>query len=101
MNIHGPSLGICAGIATVSIVAAFFALNFVNTSNEIIIEETNSQPKQIGLSVFTANSSPYLGDKNAPITLVEFGDYQCFFCNRFFHETEDLILTNYVEAGKV
>ena len=51
--------------------------------------------------MFTANASPYLGDENAPITLVEFGDYQCFFCNKFFHETESAILKNYVETGKV
>ena len=35
------------------------------------------------------NGSPILGEPNAPITLIEFGDYQCFFCNKFFHETED------------
>ena len=51
--------------------------------------------------MFTANASPYLGYENATITLVEFGDYQCFFCNKFFHETESAILKNYVETGKV
>ncbi len=47
------------------------------------------------------NGSPILGGANAPVTLVEFGDYQCHFCNVFFHSTEDEILTNYVETGKV
>ena len=33
--------------------------------------------------------------------MVEFGDYQCTFCKKFFHETEESILINYVETGKV
>jgi protein-disulfide isomerase len=47
------------------------------------------------------NGSPILGDPNAPITLIEFGDYQCYFCNQFFHTTEDSLFKNYVETGKV
>ena len=50
---------------------------------------------------FLANASPALGDSAAPITLVEFGDYQCHFCNVFFHDTKDLIVKNYVEQGSV
>ena len=104
LNIHGPSLGIGVGIATVSIIAVFFAMNNLTNNAEFIIEESPApevKPKQLTLSIFTKNGSPYLGDENAPITLVEFGDYQCFFCNRFFHETEKSILSNYVETGKV
>ena len=33
--------------------------------------------------------------------MVEFGDYQCFFCNKYFHDTEHELLQNYVETGKV
>ncbi|HJU14263.1 MAG TPA: thioredoxin domain-containing protein, partial [Candidatus Nitrosotalea sp.] len=38
---------------------------------------------------------------NAPITMIEFGDYQCFYCNNFFHNTESDIVKNYVDTGKV
>ena len=30
--------------------------------------------------------SPILGDPSAPITIVEFGDYQCEQCFAWFHE---------------
>jgi protein-disulfide isomerase len=32
---------------------------------------------------------------------VEFGDYQCHYCNVFFETTENDIIKNYVETGKV
>ena len=47
------------------------------------------------------HGSPILGDPDAPVTLVEFGDYQCHFCNVFFHSTEGKILEEYVNTGKV
>ena len=102
-GLHGPSLGIGAGIAIVSIISVVFVMNVIDTNSELKFEEKtpNKENQEITMSVFTANASPYLGDENAPITLVEFGDYQCLFCNKFFHETESAILTNYVETGKV
>jgi len=101
--LHGPSLGIGAGIAIVSIISVFLAMNVIDTNPELQFEEKtpNQENQEVTLSLFTANASPYLGDENAPITLVEFGDYQCFYCNKFFHETESAILKNYVETGKV
>ena len=52
-------------------------------------------------SMLLENGSPILGSTSAPVTLVEFGDYQCHFCNVFFHETEGRILEDYVDTGKV
>ncbi len=42
-----------------------------------------------------------LGSANAPVTIVEYGDYQCPFCGvEFFAKTEPLIIQNYVNTGK-
>ena len=101
-GLHGPSLGIGAGIAIVSIISAFLAINMIDSSPELQFEENSPNPSvKDSLSVFTANSAISLGNDDAPIILVEFGDYQCFFCNKFFHDTEASILKNYVETGKV
>lgn len=47
------------------------------------------------------SDDPVLGDANAPVTVVEFGDFQCPFCGKFFTETEPQIVNQYVKTGKV
>ena len=47
------------------------------------------------------NGSPIIGNPNAPITVLEWGDYQCTFCYRFHESSLNIILTEYVDAGKV
>ena len=46
------------------------------------------------------NGSPILGSESAPITIVEFGDYQCEACYAWFHTTRDTLIDNYIETGK-
>ena len=46
------------------------------------------------------NGSPILGSPNAPITIVEFGDYQCEMCYHWFHNTRADIIDNYIKTGK-
>ena len=47
------------------------------------------------------DDDPVLGDKNAPITIVSFEDFQCPFCGRAFKETFPLLKKDYIDAGKV
>lgn len=41
-----------------------------------------------------------LGNPEAPVTLIEFGDYQCPFCGRFFEQVEIPLRENYIKPGK-
>ena len=52
------------------------------------------------LDINLKNGSPVLGSENAPITIVEFGDYQCEACYHWFHNTRADIIDNYIETGK-
>src|SRR6266404_441152 len=45
--------------------------------------------------------APTLGNADAPVTLVEFSDYQCPFCQRFFATTLSALKKHYVDTGKV
>ena len=47
------------------------------------------------------NGSPVLGDPNASITILEWGDYQCTFCFRFHESSLSTIHKEYIETGKV
>lgn len=49
----------------------------------------------------SVDDDPVLGDKNAPITMVEFVDYECPFCKRFFDDTLPQIKKAYIDSGKV
>lgn len=117
MLIHGPSIGIGAGVTAAVTVAVFLALQGAVESgdgedNALVMIPSDAdrvmqqqQPQQgetpTAASMLLENGSPILGSTSAPVTLVEFGDYQCHFCNVFFHETEGRILEAYVDTGKV
>ena len=105
LNIHWSSFGIGAGIAIACVFCGILMTNMINDESaqnldEIIINEINTTKKPT-LSTFTDNASPVLGNVNAPLTMIEFGDYQCTYCKKFFSETEGSIIENYVKTGKV
>ena len=103
--LHAPSLAIGAIIASITIVVVILGINDSWDKQELLIEPTPEidqiEPTKITMDTFVLNGSPILGDPNAPITLVEFGDYQCHYCNVFFQSIEEDIIKNYVETGKV
>jgi protein-disulfide isomerase len=52
------------------------------------------------LSNLIRQGSPYLGDASAPITIVDFSDFQCKLCERHVKNTEPLINETYIQTGK-
>ena len=56
-----------------------------------------SIPSIIKVSV---DDDPFKGNQNAPVTIVEFSDFQCPFCKKSFDQTEQQLLTEYVDSGK-
>jgi len=41
-----------------------------------------------------------LGNVNAPVTIIEYGDYQCPYCAQYFSTIEPQIIQNYVNTGE-
>ncbi|HJJ22572.1 MAG TPA: DsbA family protein [Nitrosopumilus sp.] len=78
------------GIIVVIIIGIFFfALN-----NESNVDESETS------ILDTLNGSPLLGSPDAPVKIIEFGDYQCPFCKRWNQTTKPLIEENYINTGK-
>ncbi len=42
----------------------------------------------------------YIGNPGAKVVVVEYGDYQCPFCGKWFREVEPKIIDQYVKSGK-
>ncbi len=69
----------------------------------------SAQPGQNGTSPppsnerveVTVGNSPTLGNKTASVTLVEFSDYQCPFCRKFWQDTYSQLKKDYIDTGKV
>jgi len=57
-----------------------------------------SQPSQVKVS---ADDDPFLGDSKAEVEIIEFSDYQCPFCRKFWTETLPSIKSEYIDTGKV
>lgn len=58
-----------------------------------------AQPTARAIVAPTADDDVFLGPANAPVTIIEFSDFQCPFCKRFRDQTLDQILQTY--EGKV
>ncbi len=57
------------------------------------------QPTQPGAQIYyiSIDDDPVKGDPNAPLTIIEFSDFQCPFCSRFYSQTLPLLEENYIE----
>lgn len=52
-------------------------------------------------SAITADDDPVLGNPNAPVTLIDFGDFRCRYCKMFQEKIRPTIMEKYVKTGKV
>ena len=67
----------------------------------IPLTNTNDDGENIGgLVSASEDDDAVLGDSNAEVTIIEFSDYQCPFCRKFWTETYPELKSQYVDTGK-
>ncbi len=87
--------GIILGVIVLAIIIGVAASTSVSSNETVNLDMGRTHG-----TISTAMGSPILGDPSAPITIVEFGDYQCHQCYNWFHNTKPSISRDYIETGK-
>ncbi|MEC4848084.1 MAG: DsbA family protein [Nitrosarchaeum sp.] len=82
------------------IIVSIIAIGVILAYSSSSVETANTDVRLHG-TISTTMGSPIIGSPSAPITIVEFGDYQCHQCYNWFHNTKPAIFQNYVDTGKV
>ncbi|PIN73705.1 hypothetical protein COV20_05790 [Candidatus Woesearchaeota archaeon CG10_big_fil_rev_8_21_14_0_10_45_16] len=84
----------------------FFPQGFEVTGAAVTLDDTQPAEQQLGNpddanKEITVDGNPMVGSLSAPITIVEFSDFQCPFCGQFFKETLPQLEKDYIETGRV
>jgi protein-disulfide isomerase len=87
MTLYYLSIPIIIGV----IVGGFLGTYGINSDSSEIITPAK----------LIENGSPFLGNPDAPITILEWGDYQCTFCYKFHQNTLQIINEDFIKTGKV
>src|SRR3989344_2425587 len=91
-------------LIAIVVIGGFFVFtgnNFptaTGNSNGNVVQQPDTQPSIVRASI---DDDPVLGNENAPITVIEFSDYQCPFCRKFWTETFPQVQKEYIDTGKV
>ena len=99
--------GMIAGLAIVFVVIIVLAgagwrliipASSASTST-VVTSPVSSSSFDLATSLLSG-SPPTLGSPNSPVTIVEFGDYQCPTCDAWYNSQEALVIQNLVNTGK-
>jgi len=111
----GLTMIVCGFLVLAGILSYFFylQLNKSNRESTLAIAKLQQQlqfDKFVQSGLLTSDTPtaikdndqiPTLGDKNAPITIDEFADFQCPFCHEFFSNVLPQLKSAYIDTGKV
>jgi len=65
-----------------------------------LLNPSSSASQSKSVNELSVKSGPILGSASAPITIIEFSDFQCSFCKRFWADTLPKLREAYIDQGK-
>lgn len=77
------------------------AANTGNTAGTGQAAPQAAPPENTGPVKVSVDDDPVLGDKDAKLTIIDFSDYECPFCKRYFDDTFSQIKKEYIDTGKI
>lgn len=81
-------------IITLVVIGLVTALVIINNSQTTQSDATFEDQPSI-------EDQPTIGDENAPVSVVEFGDYKCPACKQWGEQIYPQLIADYVESGDV
>lgn len=100
MNKNTLVLALSIIIAGAIIAVSIVAIGIFQNNKYSGTKNTDTLVNNDGRSGLEIGEAPVLGDEDAPITIIEFGDFQCPYCSLFHSSAEKEIIENYVKTGK-
>jgi protein-disulfide isomerase len=94
LDINFYSKCLVLSLVFVTLVIVSFVLYFV------VPAYAQNNNKNISLANLIKEGSPHLGSLSAPVTIIDFSDFQCFLCARYVKNTEPKINQTYIQTGK-
>lgn len=95
-------------ILGILLIISVFTKGFIGcpaTGAAIAVAEEKEEPQtddaEIPRAEVSLDDDAVKGDENAPVTIVEFSDYECPFCGRYVTQTYPQIDRQYINTGKV
>lgn len=64
-------------------------------------QQAPQAPAPVQIVTVASDGAPSLGEATAPLTMVEFADFQCPFCVRFEKDTLPQLKAKYISTGKL
>ena len=90
-------------LSVINLAATYNLYTKLDSNEELntTADPTPSPTQQPEKSMVSVDDDPMKGSNDAPVTIIEFSDFECSYCARFYLQTLLQIEENYIQTGKV